>query len=233
MQTQNSVKEWFQRRIVRIVILGLLFWVFFIWAIAYLNGGPDGNYVSILGTVVQGMSALLSVAIAAIIFRIQSLDNRKQSIEQSTLNYIFQTTGFIYPEWTPLIEENIRNGHITERYLDNRRSLAKDKGFLNTEHLQQLQIDRDNQQERLIQTLTLHENINRTIKITKRDFIISTFILSLPIIGSLLYLMFPESQISMIVFTPLILLSCLGIISLITTVTESIEDIPRETKRLH
>ena len=54
--------------------------------------------VSIHDDILQGLSGLGSVAIAVIIFRIQSLENRSNSIEQATLNYISQTMGWTYPD---------------------------------------------------------------------------------------------------------------------------------------
>ena len=83
------------------------------------------NAVSIYGTVVQGMSGLLSVSIAVIIFRIQSLENRLHSLEDSTIDYTFQIIHHIYPKWLPELEESIRNGSITNKYYKLQKARAE------------------------------------------------------------------------------------------------------------
>ncbi len=85
-------------------VVPLIFFSFIaiIWVVYYNIGFSNfnkENSVSIYGSVIQGMSALLSIAIAVIIFRIQSLENRNLSLEQSTLNYVYNITHWTYPQW--------------------------------------------------------------------------------------------------------------------------------------
>jgi hypothetical protein len=75
--------------------------------------------VSIHDDILQGLSGLRSVSIAVIIFRIQSLENRSNSVKQHTLNYISQTMGWTYPEWTSALENDIKSKVITNRYYSN------------------------------------------------------------------------------------------------------------------
>lgn len=51
-------------------------------------------------SIIHGMAGLGAIAIAVFIFRIESLENRSESLEETTLNFISQTFGLSYPEWT-------------------------------------------------------------------------------------------------------------------------------------
>jgi hypothetical protein len=135
--------------------------------------------VSIHDDILQGLSGLGSVAIAVIIFRIQSLENRSNSIEQSTLNYISQTMGWTYPEWTSSLENDIKSKVITNRYYTNQH--LKDDVIVVTE--------KDRQQKRLEESLDLHIRIQQTIRRIRNDVFSCVLFLLLPLLLSLLLLM--------------------------------------------
>ena len=129
--------------------------------------------------ILQGLSGLGSVAIAVIIFRIQSLENRNHSLEQSTLNYISQTMGWSYPEWTLSLENDIRNQTLTNRYFANVPSKSSDLVLE----------EKQRQQKRLEEALDLHKRIQQTIRRTRNDAFSFTFFLILPLLLSLILLM--------------------------------------------
>jgi hypothetical protein len=129
--------------------------------------------------ILQGLSGLGSVAIAVIIFRIQSLENRSNSLEQSTLNYISQTMGWSYPEWTSSLENDIKNKVITNRYYTNQH--LKDDVIVVAE--------KERQQRRLEESLDLHIRIQQTIRRIRNDVFSCVFFLLLPLLLSLLLLM--------------------------------------------
>jgi hypothetical protein len=135
--------------------------------------------VSIHDDILQGLSGLGSVAIAVIIFRIQSLENRSNSIEQSTLNYISQTMGWTYPEWTSSLENDIKSKVITNRYYTNQH--LKDDVIVVAE--------KDRQQKRLEESLDLHIRIQQTIRRIRNDVFSCVLFLLLPLLLSLLLLM--------------------------------------------
>lgn len=218
-------------RLKTIVALIFLIAIVFIWSWFYSMGFSSfnkNNIVSIFGSVIQGMSALLSVAIAVIIFRIQTLENRKLSIEESTLNFIFLITRFTYPQWIPSVEEHIRNGTITNRYYDRRvDSLNRTIGLAKTDYEKRLkghQRDRDEQQKRLEETLNLRNNISQRIQRIKNGFFASAIFLMMPIITSLLMFMVSDALDSFWNFhvvSVVILMSALGIAILIGIVVAS------------
>lgn len=157
---------------------------------------------------------MLSVAIAVIIFRTQSLENRSQSLEQSTLNYIYQTTGWTYPQWTSSVEDDITNKSITNRYYE--RLVSPTEEFRKEE--------RDRQQKRLEEALSLHTNITITIKRIRNGFYTSAIWLIMPILSSLLLLMVSDALNviwNFIFVSVVILMSALGITLLIRIVFES------------
>ena len=195
--------------------------------ISYSAGEVEfkSDAISIFGSIIQGMSGLLSVSIAVIVFRIQSLENRKFSLEQTTLNYIHDVIGFSYPKWLSSVEDDIRNRVIVNRYYEKMiRSRTNQIKILFELDRDKMREERDIQQERLEETLNEHTRISQTIKRT-RDGIISSFILLIsPIILSLLMLMMSDA------LTPLgnygfvvtaVLVSAIGIIDLINTVVNS------------
>ena len=193
-----------------------------VWILYYLIGSPSfnrNNAVSIYGTVIQGMSALLSVALAVVIFRIQSLENRNQSLEQSTLNYIFQTTGNIYPQWSSIVEEDIENKSLTRHYssISRQRNINMPR--------ERLEKDRDDQQKRLEETVYLHTKTDQTIQQTKKRVYVAFIFLISPIMISLFLLMgsdaFPNEAIFYTVAS-VILLSAFGILLLILTALDSL-----------
>ncbi len=170
--------------------------------------------VSIHDDVLQGLSGLGSVAIAVIIFRIQSLENRSNSIEQATLNYISQTMGWTYPEWTPSLENDIKNKTITSRYYTNQR--LKDDAIVTQE--------RERQQKRLEESLDLHVRIQETINRIRNDVFSCAFFILLPLLLSLLLLMVSD-YLSMfwtfVTVSIVVLMGSLGIMLLIKMVLES------------
>ncbi len=214
--------------LVSAIVIIFLYNAYVLFAI-YSNGLVEfqSDAISIFGSIIQGMSALLSVAIAVIIFRVQSLENRNFSLEQSTLNYIHNITKFTYPKWIPSVEEDIKNGIITKRYFERRFDALNRRRGLKTPHkemLKELEIDRDEQQKRLEETLNNHIEISQTIKRTRDGIISSVILLISPIIISFLMLMVSDA------LTPLgnfgfvvivVLLSAIGIVILIQTVLDS------------
>ncbi len=128
--------------------------------------------------ILQGLSGLASVAIAVIIFRIQSLENRSHSLEQSTLNYISQTMGRTYPEWTESLENDIKNQTLTNRYYASVPSKTAE-----------LVVDeKQRQQKRLEEALDLHFRIKQTIQRIRNDVFACAFFLVLPLLLSLVLL---------------------------------------------
>ena len=145
------------------------------WFICYRIGlltFNKNNAVTVFSSVIQGMSALLSVAIAVAIFRIQSLENRNQSLEQSTLNYIFQITAITYPQCIPRVENAIKSGALTNWYYNNRLNASKSGILPRTQ--QELEEDRNEQQKRLEETLNLHTRIEQTIQRMKNGVLMIT-----------------------------------------------------------
>ena len=205
-------------------ILVAVIWVLY-YTIGFLSFNKQ-NAVAIFGSVIQGMSALLSVAIAVIIFRIQSLENRNQSLEQSTLNYIHHTTGWSYPTWTSSTEGDIRNKSITNRYyslMRARRIQVSSRKISQEEQKFQLE-ERDRQQKRLEETLDRHSNIAKTIQRIRSGFITSAIFLIAPILSSLLMLMVSDAFDSFwnfVCVSNVISISALGIVLLIRIVLES------------
>jgi len=128
--------------------------------------------------ILQGSSGLASVAIAVIIFRIQSLENRNHSLEQSTLNYISQTMGLSYPEWTESLENDIKNQTLTNRYYASIPSKSAEL-VLN---------EKQRQQKRREETFDLHMRIKQTIQRIRNDVFACAFFLILPLLLSLILL---------------------------------------------
>jgi hypothetical protein len=128
--------------------------------------------------ILQGLSGLASVAIAVIVFRIQSLENRSNSIEQSTLNYISQTMGRTYPQWTLSLEDDIKNQTLTNRYYS---SVPLKSADLVLEEKQR-------QQKRLEEALDLHLRIKQTIVRIRNDVFACAFFLIMPLLLSLVLL---------------------------------------------
>lgn len=170
------------------------------------------------------MSALLSVAIAVIIFRIQSLENRNQQLEESTLNFIFQTTRSAYPKWIPSVEEGIQNKALTEQYYKSRvKSLdLSQSGY--DKKVKEYAEDRDIQQKRLEETLNLHTRTEQTIQQVRDGVINSTIMLIIPILLSFLLLMVSDAfdvSFNFVFVSTVVFLSASGIAGLIKTVLES------------
>ncbi len=188
-----------------------------IWFFYFIISAPGFNTetaTTIHDSIIQGISGLGSVAIAVIIFRIQSLENRNQALEHSTLNYISQTMGWSYPEWTPSLEEDIRNKTLTNRYYA--RLPAKTDEFVLAE--------KERQQKRLEEALDLHDRVRQTIRRIRGDVFCSALFLILPILLSLVLLMVVDllSVFWNFVFLVAVVLMCaVGILSLIKMVLGS------------
>jgi hypothetical protein len=208
-------------KLIIIVVIVILSWSYF-----YQLGLPSfvkANAVSIYGTIVQGMSALLSVSIAVIIFRIQSLENRLHSLEESTLNYIFQISQNTFPKWLPCLEENIRSGSITNEYFKVRMIQKNLYGSGRSE--EDLRKDKENQQSRLLESLEENESVKQTIQKTRQGAYWSFFLLAVPIVMSFFFLLTTESIMEWSSFNLVsiaILVSILGIVSLAKTVVDSL-----------
>jgi hypothetical protein len=197
----------------RNVVIAFIVVIVLVWVLYYLIGSPSfnkSNAVSIYGTIIQGMSALMSVALAVVIFRIQSLENRNQSLEQSTLDYIHRITQWTYPQWIPSLEENIRDGSITERYSQSHGTSDEERNL---------------QQKRLEETLNLHTATDQRIQRTKNRIMITLAFLITPILMSLFLLMISDAFASLVTFysvSIVILLSAFGVVCLILTVLDSL-----------
>ena len=158
------------------VLIGVTWYYYFIISTPSFS---KETAVTIHDSIIQGISGLGSVAIAVIIFRIQSLENRNHSLEQTTLNYISQTMGWSYPEWTSSLEEDIKNKTLTNRYYARLHSRTDE--FIDAE--------KDRQQKRLEEALDLHARIQQTVRRIRRDVFCSAVFLILPILLSLLLLL--------------------------------------------
>src|SRR4030065_1140560 len=193
------------------VMIGVIWYYYFIVSTPSFSKEPC---VTIHDSIIQGISGLGSVAIAVIIFRIQSLENRNHSLEQTTLNYISQTMGWMYPEWTGSLEEDIKNKTLTNRYYA--RIPSKTDEFVATE--------RDRQQKRLEEALDLHTRIQQTVRRIRKDVFYAAFFLILPILLSLLLLLLVDLLDAFwnFFFLSVVVLMCsLGISLLIKMVLES------------
>ena len=205
------------RNTLLIILLILSVMIGVIWYYYFIIGTPGfskGTAVTIHDSIIQGISGLGSVAIAVIIFRIQSLENRNHSLEQTTLNYISQTMGWSYPEWTSSLEEDIRNKTLTNRYYT--RLPSRTDEFVSAE--------RDRQQRRLEEALDLHSRIKQTVRRIRKDVFCSAVFLILPILLSLLLLLLVDllDVFWNFAFLSAVVLMCsLGISLLIKMVLES------------
>jgi hypothetical protein len=198
--------------LVVLFILTAVIW-FSYYAIGFSNFNKE-TAVSIHDSVIQGISGFAAVAIAVIIFRIQSLETRNQLLEQSTLNYISQTLGWSYPEWTSTVEDDIRNKTLTNRYYAHLPSKA-DKLVIE---------ERDRQQKKLEETLNLHSRIRQTIRRIRNDVLSSMIFLITPVLCSLLLLTVADLLDNFWNFVSasiVVLLCALGILLLIKMTLES------------
>ena len=207
----------FRNRLLLIFLLIIFILIAFIWFYYFIIGRPGfskDTATTIHDSIIQGISGLGSVAIAVIIFRIQSLENRNHSLEQATINYISQTMGFSYPEWTSSLENDIRNQTVINRYYA--KIPLKSSEFVLEE--------KQRQQKRLEEALDLHSRIQDTIRRIRRDVSFCALFLILPILLSLLLLMVVELLDAFwnFVFLSAVVLMCsLGILSLIKMVLGS------------
>jgi hypothetical protein len=199
--------------IVLIISLGIWFVSYYVGFPSYDVKNSSQNY----GSIIQGMSALLGVVLAAAIFRIQSLENRVQSLEQSTLDYVYKIIKHTYPEWDDRFEENIKNGNITNNYFELQRRKHEHSD-------QEYQTDRLIQQKGLTNNMAKHTNLKQSISNIKHQVIGVSLILIAPIAISFLMLMStdsltPGNNFFMISFT--IYLSIFGIVLLLSVILQS------------
>jgi hypothetical protein len=200
--------------IVILIILGILVGILVYYYTVAFSSFKKTTASEIHDDILQGLSGLGSVAIAVIIFRIQSLENRNQSLEQATLNYISQTFGFTYPEWTRSLETDIRNQTLTNKYYMNVPLKSKELVFE----------EKDRQQKRLEEALDLHTRIRQTIKRIRTDIFSCAVFLIMPLLLSLILL--TVSDVIDIFWTfvsvsVVVLMSALGIMLLIKMVLGS------------
>jgi len=173
--------------------------------------------------ILQGLSGLGSVAIAVIIFRIQSLENRNQSLEQTTLNYISQALGFTYPEWTSSLEDDIKNQSITNRFYASVPSKSRELVLE----------EKQRQQKKLEEALDLHTRVKQTIRRIRNDVFSCAIFLIMPLLLSLILLMvsdFMDIFSTYLSVSIVVVMSALGIMLLIKMVLESTI---KESKEVH
>jgi amino acid permease len=207
------------------VTIGIVFAVsVVVWFVSYVVGFANyqtstssQNY----GSVIQGMSALLGIVIAAAIFRIQSLENRLQSLEESTLDYVYKIIGHSYPVWDERLENSITNESITQTYLKYRLSRPSSVTTLVSGAYQE---DARIQQEGLQTILEKHNSLRKTIDNMKHQVLGVSIILLTPIVISFIMLMSTDSltkgaNFFMVAFV--VYLSILGIVLLLSVVYQS------------
>jgi hypothetical protein len=122
--------------------------------------------------------------------------------------------GVSYPEWTASLEEDIRSGTITNRYYAG--IPPKTSEFILEE--------KERQQKRLDESLALHTRIQQTIRRIRKDVYFSAIFLILPILLSLLLLLFVDllDIFWNFTFLSIVVFMCgLGILSLIKMVLAS------------
>ena len=169
------------------------------------------NAIPVFGTIIQGMSAVLGVSIAVMIFRIQSIENRKYMIEESTLSYIYNIIKWTYPRWGPGLEDDIERGAIIARYFQGR-------------HGEESEL----QQTRLDYALLSHRNLTSLIQRIRTEFKVSTIILGTPILFSLPMLIATDAlfrEFILVVVAVNVLVSLIGIIILLDVVIKSTKEI--------
>jgi len=202
-----------------IIAIFLVVWAFsFIFGTLHFN---RNNSALIYSSIIAGMSALLSIVLAVSIFRIQSLENRIQSVEQFTLDYIFKITNQTYPYWCISLEEQIRNKSITEKYFKIRES-----GIITErkEKRPELEKDRDDQQERLNHNLIMHTNLQQAIRRMKQQIQGVAIFLIIPIAFSFLLLISTDSLSdywNFVLVSGMVYLSVIGVGLLISVVLQS------------
>jgi len=204
-------------RIIVLLLLAIVFLIVVIGFYYFVFGAPSFSMEAITSihvSVIHGMAGLGAVAIAVFIFRIEGLENRGKSLEETTLNYISQTFGWSYPEWTRSLEDDIKNKTLTSRYYVNPHST--------TEKL--ISEEKDRQQRRLEEAVCMHSRIEQTVVRMRKNVFYEVIFLILPIIMSLLLLMAADllGVFWNFVFVSIVILICsLGILLLVKIVLES------------
>ena len=207
----------FRSKTIFFVIFVLFILLVVIWFYYFGFGSPSFKKETatfIHDSIIQGISGLGAVAIAVFIFRIQSLENRSDSLEDATLNYISQNLGWSYPEWTQSLENDIINRTLTNRYYAGLDSRADEM----------ISAERDRQQKRLEEALDIHTRIGQTVTRIRSDVFRATVFLIVPILLSLLLLMVVDLLDAFwnFFFLSIVVLLCsVGILLLIKMVLES------------
>lgn len=171
-----------RRKTIFVILFALFVVIGVIWFYYFSTGSPifkKETATIIHDSIIQGISGLGAVAIAVFIFRIQSLENRSQSLEQATLNYISQNMGWSYPEWTQSLEEDILDKTLTSRYFDSQPPKTAEL----------IAAEKNRQQKRLEEALAMHTRIEQTVTRIRKDVFFAAIFLIMPILLSLLLLM--------------------------------------------
>lgn len=217
LSSLRRIKIKFISKTIFLLFFAVIFLISVVWFYYFVIVSPSFNKQTatiIHDSIIQGISGLGAVAIAVFIFRIQSLENRSESLEQTTLNYISQTFGWSYPEWTQSLEEDIRNKTLTSKYYINPPS--------RTEKL--ISEEKERQQRRLEEALCLHSRIEQTVVRIRKDVFYAIIFLILPILLSLLLLLVVDllDIFWNFFFLSIVIVICsLGILLLIKIVLES------------
>ena len=176
-------------------------------------------------SIIQGISGLGAVAIAVFIFRIQSLENRSDLLEDATLNYITQNLGWSYPEWTQSLENDIIDKALTKRYYSGLDSKAEEL----------IAEERDRQQKRLEEALDVHTRIGQTITSIQRDVFRAAIFLIVPILLSLLLMMVVDlldAFWNFFFLSFVVMLCSVGILLLIKMVLQSTVKAPQVKRHI-
>lgn len=234
MQRANKIQ-----RILSILAPLLAICIFLIvWFSSYLLGNftlqfESTDPMSIYGSIIQGISGLLAVVLAAGIFRIQSLESRLQSLEQSTIDYIYKIVGHSYPEWDSRLEENICNGSIKQTYLKSRLNQMPIAyrltiGQTNGHSEEDFKKDSDIQQQGLLHILKRHTNLENAIMKIKWLMFGGSILLITPIAYSLLLMMTTQSlsgETNFLLMALMVALSLIAISFLIYVVSVAMETV--------
>jgi hypothetical protein len=218
----------FKGKTIFFILLALFILVVVIGFCYFGFGSPSfekETAASIHDSIIQGISGLGAVAIAVFIFRIQSLENRSDLLEDATLNYITQNLGWSYPEWTQSLENDIIDKTLTKRYYSGLDSKAEEL----------IAEERDRQQKRLEEALDVHTRIGQTITSIQRDVFRAAIFLIVPILLSLLLMMVVDlldAFWNFFFLSFVVMLCSVGILLLIKMVLQSTVKAPQVKRHI-
>ena len=218
----------FRSKAIFLVLLALFILIIVIWFFYFGFGSTSfkkETAASIHDSIIQGISGLGAVAIAVFIFRIQSLENRSDLLEDATLNYITQNLGWSYPEWTQSLENDIIDKTLTKRYYSGLDSKAEEL----------IAEERDRQQKRLEEALDVHTRIGQTITSIQRDVFRAAIFLIVPILLSLLLMMVVDlldAFWNFFFLSFVVMLCSVGILLLIKMVLQSTVKAPQVKRHI-